>query len=106
MRDNKPRTVALILLVVSIITLSIAFAMLSNKLTISGNAKLDPINWSIYFDNISGVDLSGDAAIVNNPEIDSNDKTKITNFNVTLKKPGDKATFTVDLVNESDIAVK
>ncbi len=103
MRDNKPRTVALILLVVSIITLSIAFAMLSNKLTISGNAKLDPINWSIYFDNISGVDLSGDAAIVNNPEIDSNNKTKITNFNVTLNKPGDKATFTVDLVNESDI---
>ena len=103
MRDNKPKKIALILLVVSIITLSIAFAMLSNKLTISGNAKLDPINWSIYFDNISGVDLSGDAAIVNNPEIDSNDKTKITNFNVTLKKPGDKATFTVDLVNESDI---
>ena len=103
MRDNKPRTVALILLVVSIITLSIAFAMLSNKLTISGNAKLDPINWSIYFDNISGVDLSGEAAIVDNPEIDSNDKTKITNFNVTLNKPGDKATFTVDLVNESDI---
>ena len=103
MRYNKPRTVALILLVVSIITLSIAFAMLSNKLTISGNAKLDPINWSIYFDNISGVDLSGEAAIVDNPEIDSNDKTKITNFNVTLNKPGDKATFTVDLVNESDI---
>ncbi len=103
MRDNKPITVALILLVVSIITLSIAFAMLSNKLTISGNAKLDPINWSIYFDNISGVDLSGDAAIVNNPEIDSNNKTKITNFNVTLNKPGDKVAFTVDLVNESDI---
>ena len=103
MRDNKPRTVALILLVVSIITLSIAFAMLSNKLTISGNAKLDPINWDIYFDNISGVDLSGEAAVVDNPEIDSNNKTKITNFNVTLNKPGDKATFTVDLVNESDI---
>ena len=103
MRDNKPRTVALILLVVSIITLSIAFAMLSNKLTISGNAKLDPINWGIYFDNISGVDLSGEAAIVNNPEIDSNNKTKITNFNVTLNKPGDKVAFTVDLVNESDI---
>ena len=103
MRDNKPRTVALILLVVSMITLSIAFAALSSKLNISGNAKLDPINWNIYFDNISGVDLSGEAAIDNNPEIDSNDKTKITNFNVTLNKPGDKATFTVDLVNESDI---
>ena len=85
MRDNKPRKVALIILVVAVIGLTVASAALSSNLTISGNAKLDPINWSIYFDNISGVDLSGEAAIVDNPEIDSNDKTKITNFNVTLK---------------------
>ena len=104
MRDNKPKKIALIVLVVAIVGLTIAFAALSSNLTISGNAKLDPINWDIYFDNISNVDLSGEAAIVDNPEIDSNDKTKITNFNVTLNKPGDKATFTVDLVNESDIA--
>ena len=103
MRDNKPKKIALITLVVAVIGLTVAFAALSNNLTISGNAKLDPINWNIYFDNISGVDLSGEAAIVDNPEIDSNNKTKITNFNVTLNKPGDKATFTVDLVNESDI---
>ena len=103
MRDNKPKKIALITLVVAVIGLTVAFAALSNNLTISGNAKLDPINWKLYFDNISTVDLSGDAAIVDNPEIDSNDKTKITNFNVTLNKPGDKATFTVDLVNESDI---
>ena len=104
MRDNKPKKIALITLIVAIVGLTIAFAALSSNLTISGNAKLDPINWDIYFDNISGVDLSGEAAIVDNPEIDSNDKTKITNFNVTLNKPGDKVIFTVDLVNESDIA--
>lgn len=74
------------LLVVLIVTLSIAFASLSSKINISVSAKLDPINWNIYFDNISGVDLSGEATIVNNPEIDSNNKTKITNFNVTLNK--------------------
>ncbi len=103
MRDNKPKKIALIVLVVAVIGLTVAFATLSSNLTINGNAKLDPINWDIYFDNISGVDLSGEAAIVNNPEIDSNNKTKITNFNVTLNKPGDKVAFTVDLVNESDI---
>ena len=85
MRNNKPKTVALVVLIVAVIGLTVAFASLSSNLTISGNAKLDPINWSIYFDNISGVDLSGEAAIDNNPEIYSNDKTKITNFNVTLK---------------------
>ena len=85
MRDNKSSKVALVALIVAIVGLTVAFAALSSNLTINGNAKLDPINWNIYFDNISGVDLSGEAAIVNNPEIDSNDKTKITNFNVTLK---------------------
>ena len=85
MKDNKSSKVALVALIVAIVGLTVAFAALSSNLTISGNAKLDPINWNIYFDNISGVDLSGEAAIDNNPEIDSNDKTKITNFNVTLK---------------------
>ena len=77
--------------------------MLSRKLDITGSASVDPINWKIYFDNISEVEKQGEAAVVSNPEIDSNIKTKIANFNVILNKPGDKATFTVDLVNESDI---
>ena len=87
MRNSKQKRAALVALIVAIVGLTVAFAALSSNLTINGSAKLDPINWDIHFDNISGVDLSGDAAIVNNPEIDSNNKTKITNFNVTLKKP-------------------
>ena len=103
MGDNKPRKVALVLLVASIITLSIAFAMLSSKLNISGSAKLDPINWNIYFDNIDNIIKEKEAEIISVPIIDASDKRKIKNMEVTLKKPGDKVSFTVDLVNESDI---
>ena len=40
MRDNKPKTVALVTLVVAVIGLTVAFASLSSKLNISGSAKL------------------------------------------------------------------
>ena len=103
MRDNKPKTVALVTLVVAVIGLTVAFASLSSKLNISGSAKLDPINWDIYFDNIANINKEGKASIERNPVIDTNDKRKIKDIEVILKEPGDKVSFTVDLVNESDI---
>ena len=103
MRNSKQKRAALVTLIVAIVGLTVAFAALSSNLTISGNAKLDPINWDIYFDNIANIKKEGKASIESVPVIDTSDRRKINGMSVILVEPGDKVTFTVDLVNESDI---
>ena len=103
MRDSKQKRVALVVLIVAVIGLTVAFAALSSNLTISGNAKLDPINWDIYFDNIANIKAERKASITSDPIIDTNDKRKINGMSVVLTEPGDKVSFTVDIVSESDI---
>ena len=103
MRNSKQKRAALVTLIVAIVGLTVAFSALSSNLTISGNAKLDPINWDIYFDNIANIKKEGKASIESVPVIDTSDRRKINGMSVILVEPGDKVTFTVDLVNESDI---
>ena len=103
MRDSKQKRVALVVLIVAVIGLTVAFAALSNNLTISGNAKLDPINWDIYFDNIANIKAERKATIGSDPIIDTSDRRKIRGMSVTLTEPGDKVSFTADIVSESDI---
>ena len=103
MRDSKQKRVALVVLIVAVIGLTVAFASLSSNLTISGNAKLDPVNWDIYFDNIANIKAERKASITSDPIIDTNDKRKINGMSVVLTEPGDKVSFTVDIVSESDI---
>ena len=45
----------------------------------------------------------GKASVNSQPNINSDNPTKIEGLAVTLNEPGDKVSFTVDLVNESDI---
>lgn len=103
MKNNKSKTVALVILIVTVIGLSIAFAVLSSNLTISENAYLDPVKWKIYFDDLKSNSPEGKAVIEKYPVINTNDKTKIEDMEVTLNIPGDKASFTVNLKNDGDI---
>ena len=107
-KQRNVRIIAMALLIVSLITLSIAFAMLSRKLNIKGEAKIDPIKWGIYFasDREDGTLVATPAENVNKqPKINSDEPTKIEDLDITLYKPGDRVSFTVNLVNESDINV-
>ena len=103
-RERNVRKIAISFLVISILCLSVAFAMLSRKLSISGSAKLDPTKWGVKF--VGGtlkVDSSSTAAIDSTPII--KDNVTISNMNFTFNKPGDKVIYTVDIENESDINV-
>ena len=111
MRNNGPKKIALVTLVVAVIGLTVAFAMLSSNLNISGSAYVDPVKWGIYFDELS------DGVTYNKATLDANTKaeimtdsngakTKIGNMNVNLSIPGDKVVYTVDLVNEGTIPVE
>ena len=95
--DRKVLYIVFSMLLVLLVTLSIAYAALSTTLNISGNAEVSAANWDIYFDNIS-LDSGSVSDVV--PTIV--DGKKVT-FSATLNKPGDYYKFTVDIVNNGSI---
>ena len=96
-KDRKTLSLVLCLVLVSVFTLTIAYAALSAVLTINGNARVSAADWDIYLNNPR---VTNGSATTNVPEI----KTSSTlEFSTTLNMPGDFYEFTVDVVNGGDI---
>lgn len=83
-------------LLVALLSLTMAYAALSTVLNISGNAEVVASNWDIHFDNATVVSGSSTTDV---PVINSN---KLS-FSTTLNNPGDYYRFTVDVVNGGTI---
>ena len=79
----------------------ITYAAFTQSLTISGTATVKKSSWSIKFANLSTVSTTGSAAQVTAPTINTND-TKISNYSVSLTKPGDTVSYTFDVTNAGD----
>ena len=101
-KERRVKWLVIVSLIVAVLGLTIAFAALSETLTINGTATLDAAKWGIKFNNLTSGTKIGDA-IVNNEATIADDKVTIENIDVTLKTPGDSVTYTVDLVNEGTI---
>ncbi|MFR5756561.1 MAG: hypothetical protein ACLUD7_03910 [Lachnospiraceae bacterium] len=106
--EKERRTKALVVVVLLIVVagLTIAFAALSTTLNINGTAYLDAAKWGIRFENLSEPVKLGTAAVTGTAEIEETKSAEITGINVSLSTPGDKVTYTVDLVNKGTINAK
>ena len=93
LQDRKTLYLVLTIMIVSVFTLSIAYASLSTILEISGNAQISSADWDIHLDNVRVKDGSVSA---NTPQISG---TSTLSFDVDLNTPGDYYEFTVDVVN-------
>ncbi len=95
--QRKYLMIATSILVVAILTLSVAYAALSVTLNIQGNAQVNATGWDIHLENIkvkNGSISNGNASIIS---------PTTANFSVSLDKPGDFYEFTVDVVNDGGI---
>lgn len=98
--NSKVQNILLGVLAVGLIGITVAYATLSQQLTINGTAKVASTKWDIHFsDKKTGVEEGyaekGDFA-----------KTSATTLGGnlgTLKAPGDKITYTFDIENAGDI---
>ena len=106
--EKERRTKALVVVVLLIVVagLTVAFAALSTTLNINGTAYLDAAKWGIRFENLSSPTKIGSATTTGTAKIEETKSAEITGINVGLSTPGDKATYTVDLVNEGTINAK
>ena len=106
---EKERSVKLLIisiLFMLIAGLTVAFAALSTTLNIKGTAYLDAAKWGIKFENLSEPVKVGNASVVGTSKIEETKSAEITGINVSLSIPGDKVTYTVDLVNKGTINAK
>ena len=106
--EKERRTKALVVVVLLIVVagLTVAFAALSTTLNINGTAYLDAAKWGIRFENLSSPTKIGSATITGTAKIEETKAAEITGINVSLSTPGDKVTYTVDLVNKGTINAK
>lgn len=94
--NRKFYYIILTILIVLVASLSVAYAVLSTVLNISGSTEIVASSWDIHFNNI---EVDSGSVNSDEPEIVGNN----ISFSSDLKKPGDYYRFTVDVVNDGSI---
>lgn len=101
-KERRIKVLSLAALIVAVLGLTVAFAALSQTLTINGSANVDAATWDIHIENLKVGTIDGDANVISEPTISSDGKS-IENFKVSLTKPGDYVSYTFDFVNNGTI---
>ena len=115
--DNLKKSFLIIALIIGIVAISIVFASLSSRLSISGTANIGDVSWNIHFTNwqldtestvtYGGVTHQNTASyptvnqLLQSPSVAAS--TKVENLNVTLNQPGDYVKYTFEIINEGSI---
>ena len=97
LQDRKTLYLVLCVAVVSVFTLSIAYAAMETVLEIHGNSEVVASSWDIHLENAQ---VKSGSVSANAPSISGNSTLA---FDVELNTPGEYYEFTVDVVNEGTI---
>ncbi len=101
MRYNRTaKTIAIIGLAIVLACITVAYAVLSQNLKISGSGRVDAASWDVHFANVQIAGNSGTASYTLPSIVEG---TTLKDFKVELKSPTDSVTFTFDVVNGGDI---
>ena len=100
-KTRKIKIISLCALLVAVLGLTVAFAALSQTLTINGSAAVNAASWDIHFEKTSGEETKvKGAATFTEPTLSG---TTIENFSATLTKPGDSVIYYFDIVNNGTV---
>ena len=102
-KTRKVKIISLCALLVAVLGLTVAFAALSQTLTINGSAAVNTASWDIHFENLTLSEKTGTAEVSGTPQLTG---TVISGIDVSLNKPGDKIVYEFDLVNNGSIEAK
>ena len=106
---EKTKNTLMALLIVGIVSMTIAYAALTQRLNINSNARVLSKNssWNIHFTNLSAPTKTGYAQVRSGEELvlDSS-STTLSGLTATLSAPGDSVSYTFDVINEGTINAK
>lgn len=100
--NNKIQNIVLGVLAVGLIGLTVAYASLSQNLTINGTAKVAAATWDVHFEGMNAGTATGYATLPTTGKLAASG-TSVSGSIGTLKAPGDTITYTFDIVNAGDI---
>lgn len=103
--NNKVQNILLGVLAVGLIGITVAYATLSQQLTINGTAKVASAKWDVHFANMSAGSKTGYAEIATTGKLTASGTTVSGSFG-TLKTSGDSITYTFDVTNAGNINAK
>ena len=97
LQDRKTLYLVLAIVMVSVFTLSIAYAAMSTVLEIHGNSEVVASSWDIHLENVK---VKNGSVSANTPSVSG---TSSVGFDIELNTPGEYYEFTVDVVNDGGI---
>lgn len=111
---NDRKNILLGVLVVGVISMTVAFATLSTNLRINGTVNVAATRWNIHFDNWTMAKPNINVAGVANTATQTKaatlspvtNTTLINGLEVNLAQPGDTMSYTFDVVNDGTIDAK
>lgn len=107
--QSKTKNVLIAVLIVGLVSMTVAYAAFSTQLTISSSAKVAATKWEVKITDWTQVTVSNlnggtsDATVKASPSVTD---ASVTGIEVTFKKPGDAARFTFNIQNHGDIDAK
>lgn len=112
-KNGKTKNIVLAVLLVAVVTLSIAYAVLSATLTINAQATVKGANWDVEFqkkgDGAVCVASSKSGAATTTASVTQDatiTATKMDGLEAELKLPGDKVVCTWQVINKGGIDAK
>ena len=91
-----------LLLLLTVLFISIGYAILQTNLNITGTANMNNPTWDIHWENVSVTNGSVTGANITTPATIDGTKTTVS-YSIKLPEPGDFYEFTVDAVNAGTI---
>lgn len=98
-KERKIKVLSLVALMVAVLGLTVAFAALSQTLTINGTASVNAAEWDVHFANLGEAETYGDVTVTP-PTLSG---TTLSGYSVTLTKPGDYVAYEFDIVNNGTV---
>ena len=100
-KQRTTKVVALTAMFLAIIGMTVAFAAMSQTLTIQGTAEMRTARWDVRFvTNTLNTTVSTHAELLQAPTLTA---TNLGTFEARLTRPGDSVVFTFDVTNAGDI---
>ena len=103
--NNKIQNIVLGVLAVGLIGITVAYASLSQNLTINGTAKVAAATWDVHFEGMNAGTATGYATLPTTGKLAASGTSVSGNIG-TLKAQGDTITYTFNVKNAGSINAK
>ena len=99
MKNGKIKNILLIVLALGLISMTVAYAALTQRLDIESTAGVNSLEWDVHFANLSQGEVIGSPSITE-PKLSN---ITISGLDVEFTKPGESVTYNFDIVNNGTI---